>query len=98
MIMGWSIRKKLIIFLMLVTILPFGLSIAITYYQTTKSLNEQFVSKNYDLIVKGKDDITAYLQSVAMMTTGLYRYTPFMNVMDKGVSEDLIKNQEEIRR
>jgi two-component system sensor histidine kinase YesM len=98
MIMGWSIRKKLIIFLMLVTILPFGFSIAITYYQTTKSLNEQFVSKNYDLIVKGKDDITAYLQSVAMMTTGLYRYTPFMNVMSKGVSEDLINNQEEIRR
>jgi two-component system, sensor histidine kinase YesM len=98
MIMGWSIRKKLIIFLMLVTILPFGLSIAITYYQTTKSLNEQFVSKNYDLIVKGKDDITAYLQSVAMMTTGLYRYTPFMNVMSRGVSEDLINNQEEIRR
>lgn len=96
--MGWSIRKKLIIFLMLVTILPFGLSIAITYYQTTKSLNEQFVSKNYDLIVKGKDDITAYLQSVAMMTTGLYRYTPFMNVMSRGVSEDLINNQEEIRR
>jgi two-component system, sensor histidine kinase YesM len=96
--MGWSIRKKLIIFLMLVTILPFGFSIAITYYQTTKSLNEQFVSKNYDLIVKGKDDITAYLQSVAMMTTGLYRYTPFMNVMSKGVSEDLINNQEEIRR
>jgi two-component system, sensor histidine kinase YesM len=98
MIMGWSIRKKLIIFLMLVTILPFGFSIAITYYQTTKSLNEQFVSKNYDLIVKGKDDITAYLQSVAMMTTGLYRYTPFMNVMSKGVSQDLINNQEEIRR
>jgi two-component system sensor histidine kinase YesM len=98
MIMGWSIRKKLIIFLILVTILPFGLSIAITYYHTTKSLIDQFVSKNYDLIVKGKDDITAYLQSVAMMTTGLYRYTPFMNVMSRGVSEDLINNQEEIRR
>lgn len=96
--MGWSIRKKLIIFLMLVTILPFGLSIAITYYQTTKSLNEQFVSKNYDLIVKGKDDINAYMQSVALMTAGLYRYTPFMNVMSKGVSDDLINNQEEIRR
>jgi two-component system sensor histidine kinase YesM len=96
--MGWSIRKKLILFLMLATILPFGLSIVITYYQTAKSLNEQFVSKNYDSIVKGKDDITAYLQSISMMTMGLYQYTPFMNVMSKGISEDLINNQEEIRR
>jgi len=96
--MGWSIRKKLIIFLMLATILPFGLSIAITYFQTTKSLNQQFVSKNDDLLVKGKEDITSYLQSVTQMTTGLYLYTPFMNVMTKGVSQNLVNNQEEVRR
>src|ERR1700730_4638985 len=98
MVMGWSIRKKLIIFLTLVTILPLGSSIAITYYQTTKSLNDQFVSKNYDLMTRGKEDITSYLESVSQITRGLYMYTPFMNVMSKGVSEDLINNQEEVRR
>ncbi|MDQ0197996.1 sensor histidine kinase [Neobacillus ginsengisoli] len=96
--MGWDIRKKLIIFLMLVTVLPFGSSIAITYYQTTKALNERFVSTNHDLIVKGKEDITSYLQDIAEMSTVLYRYTPFMNVFRDGISDDIQNNQEEVHR
>lgn len=96
--MQWGIRKKLIIFLMVVTVLPFGTSIAITYYHTTKSLNDRFVSTNHDLIVKGEEDLTTYLEEVAQMSTVLYRYTPFMNVLRDGVYQDLRNNQEEVRR
>jgi two-component system, sensor histidine kinase YesM len=96
--MHWGIRKKLIIFLLLVTVLPFGASIFITYYQTTKSLNEQFVSTNYDLIVKGKESIVSYLDDVAQISTVLYRYTPFITIMQTGVSQDISNNQEEVRR
>lgn len=96
--MQWGIRKKLIIFLLLVTVLPFGSSIAITYYQTTKSLNNRFVSTNHDLIVKGEEELTVYLEDVAQMSSVLYRYTPFMNVMRDGVSQNLNTNQEEVRR
>lgn len=96
--MQWGIRKKLIIFLLLVTVLPFGSSIAITYYQTTKSLNNRFVSTNYDLIVKGEEELTVYLEDVAQMSSVLYRYTPFMNVMRDGLSQNLGTNQEEVRR
>ena len=98
MSMQWGIRKKLIIFLMLVTVLPFGSSIAITYYQTTTSLNERFVSTNHDLIVKGEEELTVYLEDVAQMSSVLYRYTPFMNVMRDGLSENLNNKQEEVRR
>ncbi|OLS40565.1 sensor histidine kinase [Bacillus sp. MRMR6] len=96
--MHWGIRKKLIIFLLLVTVLPFGASIFITYYQTTKSLNDQFVSTNYDLIVKGKESIVSYLDDVAQISTVLYRYTPFITIMQTGVSQDISNNQEEVRR
>ncbi|MFK9091002.1 sensor histidine kinase [Bacillus salipaludis] len=96
--MGWSIRKKLIIFLLAATVLPFGSSIAITYYQTTTSLNNRFVSTNHELIEKGEEELTVYLDDVAQMSTVLYRYTPFMNVMRDGISQDFITNQEEVRR
>src|SRR3954464_6780199 len=96
--MQWGIRKKLIIFLILVTVLPFGSSIAITYYQTTNSLNNRFVSTNHDLIVKGEEELTVYLEDVAQMSSVLYRYTPFMNVMRDGLSQNLGTNQEEVRR
>lgn len=96
--MKWGIRKKLIIFLMLATILPFGTAIGITYYQTTNSINDQFVSTNHDLITKGEQELTVYLEDIAQMSTVLYRYDPLMSVMREGVSGDIGSNQEEIRR
>ncbi|WP_223820905.1 MULTISPECIES: sensor histidine kinase [Bacillaceae] len=83
---------------MAVTVLPFGSSIAITYYQTTQSLNNRFVSTNHELIEKGEEELTVYLDDVAQMSTVLYRYTPFMNVMRDGISQDFITSQEEVRR
>ncbi|MDN4526621.1 cache domain-containing sensor histidine kinase [Fictibacillus fluitans] len=96
--MQWGIREKLIILLLAATVLPFGTSIAVTYYQTTQALNERFVSTNHDLIEKGEEDLAAYFDEVADMGTVLYRYTPFMNVMRGGVSADFNNNQEEVRR
>ncbi|MCM3655248.1 sensor histidine kinase [Metabacillus litoralis] len=96
--MGWSIRKKLIIFLMVATIFPFGAAIIITYYQTTDSLNQHFVSTTHDVIEDGKEDISTYLQDLAYMTTTIYRYTPLMNALRDGVSNDIVKNQEEVKR
>jgi len=96
--MKWSIRKKLIFFLMIVTILPFGFSIAFTYFHTTNSLNTRFVSTNSTLIANGEEELSTYLKSVAELSTLLYRYTPFMSVMRDGISANLSNNQEEVRR
>ncbi|WP_160723814.1 sensor histidine kinase [Bacillus sp. USDA818B3_A] len=96
--MEWGIRKKLIITLMAVILLPFGIAITITYYQTTKSISDRFVSTNHELITKGEEELTTYLDDVAQMSTVLYRYTPFMSVMRVGISANLSGNQEEVRR
>ncbi|WP_244440868.1 sensor histidine kinase [Neobacillus jeddahensis] len=96
--MQWSIRTKLIVTLMAVIILPFGIAITFTYFQTTKALNDRFVATSHDLIVKGEEELKTYLDDVAEMSTVLYRYTPFMNVMRDGVAQNLTSNQEEVRR
>lgn len=96
--MRWGIRKKLIIFLLLATVLPFGTAITVTYFYTTKSLNDRTVSTNLDLISKGQEELADYLNDVAQMSSVLYRYTPFINVMRNGVSSNLGVNQEEVRR
>lgn len=96
--MGWSIRKKLIIFLMIVTVLPFGAAITITYYHTKESLKDRFVSTNHDVIENGKQDITTYLKDIARITSALYTYSPLMNALRDGVSSDLEKNQQEVNR
>ncbi|WP_419954274.1 sensor histidine kinase [Neobacillus niacini] len=96
--MRWGIRKKLIIFLLLATVLPFGTAITVTYFYTTKSLNDRAVSTNHELISKGQEELAGYLNDVAQMSSVLYRYTPFINVMRNGVSSDFVVNQEEVRR
>ncbi|HWO97688.1 MAG TPA: sensor histidine kinase [Bacillus sp. (in: firmicutes)] len=96
--MGGSIRKKLIIFLMIATVLPFGTSIAITYYHTKESVKNSFISTNHNVIENGKEDVKTYLQDIVQMTTRLYGYNPFMNVLRDGVSSDLRQNQEEVNR
>lgn len=96
--MRWGIRKKLIIFLLLATVLPFGTAITVTYFYTTKSLNDRAVSTNHELISKGQEELAGYLNDVAQMSSVLYRYTPFINVMKNGVSSDFVVNQEEVRR
>ncbi|MEH7274279.1 sensor histidine kinase [Neobacillus vireti] len=96
--MRWGIRKKLIFFLLLATVLPFGTAITVTYFYTTKSLNDRSVTLNHDLMLKGQEELSVYLEDVAQMSSVLYRYTPFINVMRNGVSSNLVVNQEEVRR
>lgn len=96
--MKWGIRKKLILLLIVATVLPFGTGIIITYYQTTNSINQNSVAFNYDLITKGQQELSSYLEDVAQMSSVLYRYTPFMNVMIRGVSDNRVVYEEEVKR
>ncbi|MGO5010550.1 sensor histidine kinase [Niallia sp. Sow4_A1] len=86
------------IFLLLATILPFGTGILLTYYQTIKNINKESLSYNTELMVKGREELTTYLEDIALISTVLYRYTPFMNVLTQGVGENNKDNMEEVRR
>ncbi|MCM2981495.1 sensor histidine kinase [Niallia circulans] len=86
------------IFLLLATILPFGSSIVLTYFQTIHHVNKESVAYNTELMKKGKEELGTYLEDIALMSTVLYRYTPFMNVLTQGVGENNKENMEEVRR
>lgn len=96
--MKWGIRKKLMIFLLLATVLPFGASIILTYFQTIHNINKESVIYNTELMKKGKEELATYLEDIALLSTLLYRYTPFMNVLTQGVGENNKEHMEEVRR
>lgn len=90
----YKIRNKLILFLMLVTVIPFGTSIAITYYYTKESLKDQFISENYKLIHQAKYDLSDYFQSINQIPLTLYLNRNFMNILEFGINDDLERYQE----
>lgn len=96
--MWWSIRKKLIFFLIAATVIPFGLANALTYYHTTEALTRKFVATGHVVIENGKADIASYLSDFSYIPTSLYFYRPLMNVFRDGVSSNMTNNQEEINR
>ncbi|MCF6095349.1 sensor histidine kinase [Microaerobacter geothermalis] len=88
------IRNKLILFLMLVTIIPFGTSIAITYYYTKESVKDQFISENYRLINQAKYEFSDYFQTITQIPLTLYLNRNLMNILEFGVGDDLERYQE----
>ncbi len=79
---------------MLVTIIPFGTSIAITYYYTKESLKNQFISENYKLIHQTKYVLSDYFQSITQIPLTLYFNRNFMNTLEFGINDDLERYQE----
>lgn len=95
---GWSIRKKLILFFLFATVIPFLISTIFTYQYTKETVKNRFISTNYQVIKNGSNDLSDYLNEIANITKRLYGYHPFIKVLDEGVSSDLGANQLEISR
>ena len=58
-----SIRNKLIVLLLLITIIPFGTSIIISYIHTKESLKDQVVQENSNLLYQGKVNMEGILRN-----------------------------------
>lgn len=76
-----SIRKRLIILLLLATIIPFGTSIIITYYHTKESFKDQVIQENSNLLFQGKVNLESYLAELNGLPLSLYNNQEFMNFM-----------------
>ncbi|WP_223701242.1 cache domain-containing sensor histidine kinase [Sutcliffiella deserti] len=93
-----SIRNKLIVLLLLITILPFGTSIIITYYQTKEAFKDLVVQENSNLLYQGKINLETYLKELNALTLSLYNNPDFINYMRAPDKEDnyltigLVKN------
>ncbi|MCD8501135.1 MAG: cache domain-containing protein, partial [Bacillaceae bacterium] len=93
-----SLRYKLIIFLILVTIIPGVTAIFATYYFTTESIKEQIIRENSNTIYKGKADLRDYFLTISEIPLVLYSNRQFMNVMEQGINEELSQSQAELKR
>ncbi|WP_339147924.1 MULTISPECIES: sensor histidine kinase [unclassified Sutcliffiella] len=76
-----SIRNKLIALLLIITILPFGTSIIITYYQTKEAFKDLVVQENSNLLYQGKINLQNYLSELNGLTLSLYNNPDFINYM-----------------
>ncbi|KMJ59057.1 histidine kinase [Bacillus sp. LL01] len=83
-----SIRNKLIVLLLIITILPFGTSIIITYYQTKEAFKDLVVQENSNLLYQGKINLQNYLAELNGLTLSLYNNPDFINYMRAPDNED----------
>jgi two-component system sensor histidine kinase YesM len=82
-----SIRNKLIALLLIITILPFGTSIIITYYQTKEAFKDLVVQENSNLLYQGKINLENYLSELNSLTLSLYNNPDFINYMRAPASD-----------
>ncbi|SHM78032.1 cache domain-containing sensor histidine kinase [Gracilibacillus kekensis] len=82
-----SIRNKLIVLLLAITIIPFGTSILITYFYTKESLKDQFIEENVNLLYQGGRNVESYINDLKDLTMSFYNNPDFMNYL-KGHGED----------
>lgn len=76
-----SIRNKLIVLLLIITIVPFGSSIVITYLYTKNSIEEQVVAESKNLLYQGKVNLESYINELDDLTLSLYNNPDFINFM-----------------
>jgi len=93
-----SIRNKLIVLLLLITIVPFGTSIVITYLYTKESLKDEFVEENVNLLYQGKLNIEGYIGELKNLTLSFYNNIDFMRYLqnppagDDYLAKETVKN------
>ncbi len=67
--------------LLLITIVPFGTSIVITYFYTKESLKDEFVNENVNLLYQGRLNIEGYIGELKNLTLSFYNNIDFMRYL-----------------
>ncbi|WP_010175335.1 histidine kinase [Bacillus coahuilensis] len=93
-----SIRRKMIFYLIVFTIIPLGMSMTITYFYTKNSVTNSFIQSSETLVQKGAEDIQHYLETITSIPFQLYTLRDFANVLTLGVEKNIDKSQLEIDR
>ncbi|MDC3415820.1 sensor histidine kinase [Aquibacillus salsiterrae] len=86
-----SIRNRLIAILLIITTIPFGTSIIITYFYTKDSIKNQYIEENVNLLYQGRVNIESYINDFKDLTVSFYNNTDFMRYMrSKGETADYV--------
>ncbi len=82
-----SIRNKLILLLLLITVIPFGASIFLTYYHTTETLKTQSIHENMNLLSQGKLNLEFYIAELDKLTQNIYNNPDFFTFLRTNYKE-----------
>ncbi|GAE32112.1 cache domain-containing sensor histidine kinase [Halalkalibacter hemicellulosilyticus] len=88
--MKMSIRNKLIILLLLITVIPFGSSLVVTFMYTKESLKDQAIQENKHLLYQGKMNMETYLRDLSFGMIALYNNSDFMNYLRKSEANNYV--------
>ncbi|MEH7239073.1 sensor histidine kinase [Bacillus sp. JJ1562] len=83
-----SIRNRLIVLLLVTTIVPFGTSIAITYFHIKESLKDQVVQENKSLLYQGKENLTSYIRELNGLSLSLYNNPDIVSYLRSSYKEN----------
>ncbi|GGM24218.1 histidine kinase [Paraliobacillus quinghaiensis] len=83
-----NIRNKLIVLLLVITIIPFGLSIFVTFIFTKDSLKEQSIQENVNLLYQGKINIQTYMKELNNLVLSSYNNREYINYLRSAKYED----------
>lgn len=92
-----SIRKRLITLLLVVTIIPIGTSIALTYVHTTESVKQKTIQENHNLMLQGRMNLTSYLETLNRFTYFIYTQPRLMNILKSGANAENYSDVSEIK-
>ncbi|OXS61730.1 hypothetical protein B1A99_03720 [Cohnella sp. CIP 111063] len=84
----FSIRSKLIALLLLATVVPFGVAIVFNYQLTSRSVAEQTLQENINLLSEGHRNIDAYLKRIDQLGLSLYTNAAANNLFRREMSRD----------
>jgi two-component system, sensor histidine kinase YesM len=76
-----SIRNKLIVLLLVVTIVPFSSAILITFFHTKDSLQKQSIQETSNLLYQGKSNLENYINRLNKLTLNLYNNPDFITYL-----------------
>jgi two-component system sensor histidine kinase YesM len=82
-----SIRKRMIILLLLITVIPFSGSILLTYAYTIESLKNKTIEENALLLFQGKTSIHNYLEGLNRLTLSIYKKPESTGWLKSGLAE-----------
>lgn len=80
-----SIRNKLILLLLLATVVPIVITMAITYDYTKNSVKDNSIRDNANLIYQGKTNIMNYLNAINQASLEIYQDPDLMRALEAGV-------------
>jgi len=73
-----SLRNRLVILLLAISVLPFASSVLFTYFYTRDSLKDQFVQENVNLLSLGKVHLGSYMDELMDITLTFYSDPAFI--------------------